>query len=184
MAKVREPSSQARLTDPAQLKEAMDWLAQQPNTVFIGQGVAVPGNGMSPSFEDVPDNRKIEWPVAEELQLGACLGLSLWGAVPICIFPRYNFLLRAMDQLVNHLDRLPLYGRGYVPGVIIRVAVGRSSPLDPGPQHQDNLNEPLRKMLKTVELLDLSIINVPGAYERAYRRATAMPRRSTIVVEH
>lgn len=133
------------------LKESMEWLAEQPDTLFIGQAVGCPGTGMSGDFDGIPAERRIEFPVAEELQLGIAIGLSLAGCVPVCVFPRYNFLLRAMDQLVNHLDRLPLYS-GYRPRVIVRTAVGSRLPLDPGPQHQDDLTDALRLMLRTVRV--------------------------------
>ena len=41
-----------------------------------------------------------------------------------------------MNQLVNHLDKLPLWG--WHPKVIIRTMVGQTTPLDAGPQHTQN----------------------------------------------
>ena len=162
----------------AALKLAMEWLGEQPNTIFVGQSVCVPGTSMSSSFDNLPPEKRLEFPVAEELQLGVALGMSLEGIVPICCFPRWNFLLLAANQLVNHLDRLPLYSN-YKPKVIIRVAVGRSQPLDPGPQHQDDCTVAFRLLLKTVKVVRLrDKSGVLLAYQTAYYSGG-----STLIVE-
>ena len=157
------------------LTEAMDWLATHPEVVFLGQGVKDGGTRMSASFKNIHPDRRIEFPVAENLQLGVALGLSLEGFLPVCVFPRWNFLLSAADQLVNHLDRIPLYS-DYRPKVIIRVAVGPDSPLDPGHQHTDDFTKEFAGMLETVEVFDWRL--GLEAYQRAYERDG-----STIVVE-
>ena len=96
--------------------EAMRWLGEQPDTVFIGQTVAVPGSYIYGSLEKVPMEKRIEWPVAEEMQMGASLGLALQGYCVVSIYPRMDFLLLAMNQLVNHIDKckdtLDAYQRG------------------------------------------------------------------------
>ena len=132
-----------------QLTEAITWLGQQPDTLFLGQGVGCPGTRLSASFEGVPAEKKLEMPVAEALQLGISIGLSLEGFVPVSVFPRLNFLLCAMDMLVLHLDKLPVYS-AYRPKVIIRTAVGNKAPLDAGPQHTGDYFEALLMMLDTV----------------------------------
>ena len=40
--------------------------------------------------------------------MGMSLGLSLKGYKVISIYPRWNFLLCATNQLVNHVDKFPL----------------------------------------------------------------------------
>lgn len=130
---------------------AMTWLGEQSDTLFLGQGVGGPGTKMSASFDGVPPEKRIEIPVAESLQLGISIGLALEGFVPISVFPRVNFLLCAADQLVNHLDKIPLYS-DYRPKVILRTAVGGKKPLDAGVQHTGDLSYGLEKMLSTVEV--------------------------------
>ena len=101
--------------------------------MFLGQGVGNPGTAMSDLLKGVPLDKRIEMPVAEEMQVGMCIGMSLNGFIPVCIIPRWNFALRAADQIINHLDRLPLYSDGaYRPKVIIRVATPSSSRLTRG----------------------------------------------------
>ena len=154
------------------LKDAMTWLGQQPDTLFIGQGVGpCGGTKMSASFEDVPESKRIEFPVAEDFQMGVSIGLSLEGFVPVSVYPRWNFLLLAANQLVNHLDALPLFS-DYRPRVIIRTAVGSRSPLDPGPQHDGDFTEAVAKMLRTVKVMRLKPQTDPvAAYQWAYEQS-------------
>lgn len=108
---------------------------------------------MSQTFSDVPISKRLEMPVAEELQMGMSIGMALEGYLPISTFPRWNFMLRAADQLVNHLDRLPIYSGGeFKPKVIIRTAVPSTSPFNPQSQHDDDFSEAFRKMLRTVHI--------------------------------
>lgn len=161
----------------SEIKRAMDWLGAQPHTVFLGQSVGCSGTTMYASLADIDPTKRTELPVAEELQLGMGIGLSLEGYLPILVYPRFNFLLRATDQLVNHLDRLPIYS-GYRPKVIIRTAVGSTKPLDPGPQHQFDFSDAFRAMLKTVKVVQPRDDEIFTAYQEAFRFDG-----STIVVE-
>lgn len=159
----------------------MVWLGQQPDTLFLGQSVEYPGAKTYSSLEGVPPEKRLEMPVAEALQLGVSIGLSLEGFVPVSIFPRINFLLCALDQLVNHLDKLPLFS-DYRPKVIIRTTIGSKSPLDAGPQHTGDYSEAIRSMLATVSVC-LVLDDVAGADAMSvYRNAYERPG-STLVVE-
>jgi pyruvate/2-oxoglutarate/acetoin dehydrogenase E1 component len=119
-----------------ELIRSMDYLAEQSNTVFLGQAVAVAGTAMRNTLLNVKEDKLIELPVEEEFQLGLSIGLSLNQKIPICIFPRWNFLLLATNQIVNHLDKLKDLTQVQNPGkVIIRTGIGSENPLHPGPQH-------------------------------------------------
>ena len=133
------------------LNKAMLMLAENPKVMFVGQAVKYPGQAAFKTFEGIPMDRRIEMPVAEDFQMGFCTGLALQGLIPVCFYPRWDFLLLAANQLINHLDKLPMMG--WKPKVIIRVAVGRSSPLDPGPQHVQNHTDAFRMMLKTAKIM-------------------------------
>lgn len=140
-----------------ELTAAMKMLGRQPKAVFLGQGVGCTGTTMSATLRDVPDEKKLELPVAENMQMGMSLGMSLRGYLPISIFPRFNFLILAADQLVNHLDRLSIYSDGgYVPRVIVRTAVPATQPFSPGPQHDDDFTDAFKAMLRTVHVAKLT----------------------------
>ena len=135
------------------LTDSMTLLAVDRRVVFIGQTVVYPGTAMFRTLTNVPDDRKIELPVAEDMQMGMAIGMSLQGLIPVCIYPRFNFVLLALNQLVLHLDRLPLYSQGgYHPRVIIRTAIGADQPLNPGEQHLGDFSDGIQSMLKTVTL--------------------------------
>jgi pyruvate/2-oxoglutarate/acetoin dehydrogenase E1 component len=161
------------------INEAMLRLAALPRAVFVGQSVKYDGAAIYDSLAGVPDSQRIEFPVVENLQLGYCAGLSLAGQLPICIFPRIDFMLLAMDQLVNHLDKLPLYG--WRPKVIIRTTVGQKVPLDAGPQHTQNHCEAFRRMLKTIQVFEVRTLD---DISFAYNRAQWDSERSILVVEN
>jgi len=162
------------------LVEAMNYLNQEKDTLFIGQAVRYAGTGMYNSLLEVDDNKKIEFPVAENLQMGVCTGLALNGFCPIAIYPRWNFLIVAADQIVNHLDKLHSMSSGKCnPKVIIRVAVGTEIPVDPQDQHKGNFANAFRSMLKSVEVVELTHADdIVDAYKHAYKA-----NHSTILVE-
>lgn len=164
-------------TSLSRLTEAMTELAADPRTLFVGQAVKYPGQIAFESFAGVPMDRRIEMPVCEDFQVGLCSGLALAGFVPVSFFPRWDFLVIAANQIINHLDKMT--HMGWQPKVILRTAVGRSKPLDPGPQHTQNHTHAMRQMLTSVtvvELLDAEDI-VP-----TYRMALSQPG-SFIMVE-
>ena len=48
-------------------------------------------------------------------------------------------MILAMNQLVNHLDKMQVMSEGlFKPKVIIRVAIGSKKPLNGGVQHTQN----------------------------------------------
>ena len=164
-----------------ELKLTMNWLSEQSSTVFLGQAVRYGGTGCYESLIDVDDAKKIEFPVAENLQIGVSVGLALNGYVPVSVVPRWNFLLCATDQIVNHLDKMMLMGTNCNPKVIIRVAVGSELPVDPQDQHKGNFADAFRLMCKTIDIIECKeIADIMPAYQKAYTRTDG---RSTIVVE-
>ena len=164
-----------------ELKRAMNWLGEQDNILILGQAVTYSGTGCYDSLTEVPDSKKLEFPVAENLQIGVSTGLALNGFVPVSVVPRWNFLLCATDQIVNHLDKMMLMGENCNPKVIIRVAVGSELPVDPQDQHKGNFSDAFRLMCKTIDIIECKEIeDIMPAYQLAYTRTDG---RSTIIVE-
>ncbi len=166
-----------------ELKKTMEWLSSKPETLFLGQAVEYPGTGMTNTLAGVSKDKLLEMPVAEEMQMGISIGLAVNGSIPISIYPRWNFLLLATNQLVNHLDKMPLYSNGeFTPKVIIRTSIGSERPINPQIQHTGDYSDAFRLMLKTVEVI---VLNEPEeifpAYEKAYSRKDGL---STILVEY
>lgn len=166
-----------------ELKRSMNFLGQDPRTVFLGQAVAVAGTAMTNTLKDVPPDRLIELPVAEEMQMGMTTGMALTGLVPVSIFPRWNFLLCAINQLVNHLDKVQVMSNGgYKAKAIIRTGIGAQRPLHPQYQHVGDFTETIQAMCTTIEVIRLDEpSDIFPAYEKALLRDDG---RSTILVEH
>jgi len=166
-----------------ELRSAMEYLAQNPRVVFLGQAVAVPGTAMTTTLAMVPDYRKIELPVAEEMQMGMSIGLALGGLVPVTFYPRWNFLLLAANQLVGHLDKISQMSQGgYNPKVIIRTSIGSQKPLHPQCQHVGDFTDAFRLMLTTVDVIRLDEPeDIMSAYQKALERTDG---KSTILVEY
>ena len=166
-----------------ELSRAMEFLARDPRTVFLGQAVACPGTAMTNTLKNVAREKLLELPVTEEMQMGMSTGLALAGHVPVCIYPRWNFLLLAVNQVVNHLDKLPIVSNGgYRPKVIIRTGIGSERPLHPQHQHVGDFTDAFRLMCKTIEVIRLDEPEqIFPAYQKALEREDG---RSTIVVEY
>lgn len=162
------------------LKQAMNWLAEQDNVMILGQAVCYAGTGCYESLTDVPDNKKMEFPVAENFQIGVSTGMAINGMIPVSVVPRWNFLLCATDQIVNHLDKMESMSDGVCkPKVIIRVAKGSETPVDPQDQHKGNFAEAFKLMCKNIDILELTTPeSIVEGYKFAYYN-----NRSTILVE-
>ena len=166
-----------------ELSRAMEYLGDHPNTIFLGQAVTSPGTAMTNTLNAVSKSKLREMPVAEEMQLGIAIGLALDGWVPICIFPRWNFLLLAFNQLVNHLDKIVDFSNGgYRPKVIIRTSIGSIKPLHPQSQHVGDFTDPVREMCKNIDVVRLKEpTDIFPAFELALERVDG---KSTLLVEY
>ena len=166
-----------------ELSRAMDMLAKDERTYFIGQAVACPGTAMTNTVKNVPKEKLLELPVAEEMQMGMSIGLALAGHIPVSFYPRWNFLLLAVNQLVNHLDKMSVISnKGFQPKVIIRTGIGSQRPLHPQFQHIGDYTEAFRLMCTNIEVIRLE---EPEDISPAYKKAlTREDGKSTILVEY
>ena len=165
-----------------ELSRAMEYIGQQSNSIFIGQSVEVEGTAMRSTLKNVDITKLLEFPVEEDFQMGVSIGLALAGFTPVSVFPRWNFLLLATNQIVNHLDKLKELTRSDNPGkVIIRTGIGSVNPLNPGPQHQGDFTDAFQIMcpsLNVVRLDEKSMIF--QTYKDAYDRNDGV---SSLIIE-
>ena len=144
------------------LRDEMNRLSQDPHVVFLGQQVAT--QDFYGTLCDIPIVRRgcrvrIEMPVAEELQMGISIGLAINGFTPVSIYQRIDFLPRAMDQIVNHLDIIrEMSNCQYVPKVIIRTTIGSKEPLNTGLQHSKDMIKGFQAMV-SFPIFDLKTPN-------------------------
>ena len=162
-----------------ELIKSMNYLAEKPNTIFVGQQTAYAGNPMSTTILDVSKDKMIETPVFEEVQMGMSVGLGMTNMCVITFYPRWDFLICATNQLVNHLDKFK-HMTGYDSHVIIRVGKGSDDPLDPGVQHKADYSEQFKKLLTYVDIVKLtSKENIYTTYKSAYEN-----KKPIIIVEY
>jgi pyruvate/2-oxoglutarate/acetoin dehydrogenase E1 component len=114
----------------------MESLAADPLVRFVGYGVRIGGRAQG-TLKNVPDSQLIEMPVAENLMVGFAIGLALKGLKPVVFIERFDFILNALDAIVNHLDKIETISRGeFKPAMILRIVVGnKSKPLFTGETH-------------------------------------------------
>ena len=165
-----------------ELTRSMEYLGKFDNTIFIGQSVAVAGTAMRNTLLNIDDSKLLEMPVDEDFQMGLATGMALTGLIPISIFPRWNFLLLATNQIVNHLDKLKEITQHKNPGkVIIRTGIGSVIPLHPGPQHTGDFTEAFKLMCPNLNIVRLDKTSVIfDEYQKAYERSDGV---SSLIIE-
>lgn len=165
------------------LAESMTWLGQQPDTWVVGYNTKYSLAGGS--LSGFPNERIIEMPLAEALMTGVAIGMSLDGAVPILWFERCDFMTLAMDQIVNHLDKMKTISDGIqCPAVIIRACVGnKQTPLFTGPTHTQDFGKALQEMVGFPVIRLMWSSSIMLEYQKAYQRAKN-ERQSTLLVEY
>jgi pyruvate dehydrogenase E1 component beta subunit len=87
------------------INEALHQMMATDESIFlIGQGVKSPwyvGNTCQGLFEKFGPKRVIDTPVSENAITGAAVGAAIAGMRPIIVHPRMDFMMYAMDPIVN-----------------------------------------------------------------------------------
>jgi pyruvate/2-oxoglutarate/acetoin dehydrogenase E1 component len=152
------------------LTEAMTFLGEQADTMFIGQQIVYAGNPMSTTLGNVSKEKMIELPVMEETQMGMSLGIAMTGKTVITFYPRWDFIVLAVNQLVNHVDKYELM-TGKKANILIRLGKGSDKPLDPGHQHKGNYLNEFKSMCPNIQFHELTNIDdIVYTYKSAYEQ--------------
>ena len=122
---------------------AFEYLLKNYREVFvIGQGLWSPwyvGNTMTDLDKKFGVERIIDTPVSESATTGAAVGASLAGMKPIVVHPRIDFMLYAMDAIVNQAANWShMFGGQANPNVTIRGIINRGG--EQGAQHSQALH--------------------------------------------
>jgi pyruvate/2-oxoglutarate/acetoin dehydrogenase E1 component len=156
------------------LTASMTMLAGDPLTRFLGYGLTKPDSaglaaGAAGTMVGVPMAQRIETPVAENLMAGLAIGLSLAGLRPLVFYERADFILNALDSIVNHADKIAGMSRGqFAPAVIFRVVVGnRSKPLFTGVTHTREYSDAVSRMVS----FPVMALDKPEDVTREYAQA-------------
>ena len=120
-----------------------EYLLENYSEVFvIGQGLWSPwyvGNSMTDLDKKFGAHRVIDTPVSESACTGAAVGAALAGMKPIVVHPRMDFMLYAMDAVVNQAAKWShMVGGQAAPGLTIRSIINRGG--EQGAQHSQALH--------------------------------------------
>tara|TARA_Y100001968_G_C19428398_1_gene755681 strand:+ start:696 stop:1898 length:1203 start_codon:yes stop_codon:yes gene_type:complete len=119
--------------------KSMNKLASE-GAIFIGYNV-IYGNAIG-TLNDIPDDQKIETPVAENLMTGLAIGMSFEGFIPVIYFERHDFMLVAADAIINHIDKIERISHGeFKVPVIIRAVTADAGPFYSGITHSQDFTE-------------------------------------------
>ena len=117
-------------------------LDKYPEVFVIGQGLWSPwyvGNSMTDLEKKFGKERVIDTPVSESACTGAAVGAALAGMKPVIVHPRIDFMLYAMDSVVNQAAKWSYMFAGQAhPGVTIRAIINRGG--EQGAQHSQSLH--------------------------------------------
>jgi len=140
--------------------------------IFHGQNMVAGGTSMFHMIKHLPLTQRIELPVFEDIQMGMATGMALNGEKICTVFPRMDFLILALNQLVNHADKMNVMSNGQfkLKGLIIRTAIGSNYPLMPGPQHCQDYTKALKHMCRHINVIKLETPDqIVPAYEEAMK---------------
>ena len=105
-------------------------LENHPEVFVIGQGLWSPwyvGNSMTDLDKKFGKERIIDTPVSENACTGAGVGASLAGMKPIIVHPRMDFMLYAMDPIINQAAKWSyMFGGQANPQLTIRAIINRA----------------------------------------------------------
>jgi len=117
-------------------------LTEYPEVFVIGQGLWSPwyvGNSMKDLDIKFGKDRIIDTPVCESACTGMAVGASLCNSLPIVVHPRIDFMLYAMDSVVNQAAKWSHMTGGQAhPSVTIRGIINRGG--EQGAQHSQSLH--------------------------------------------
>lgn len=117
-------------------------LENYPEVFVIGQGLWSPwyvGNSMTDLDKKFGVHRVIDTPVSESACTGAAVGAALAGMKPIVVHPRMDFMLYAMDAVVNQAAKWShMVGGQAGAGLTIRTIINRGG--EQGAQHSQALH--------------------------------------------
>ena len=131
-----------RLSYAQAIREAhAQLLASDPRVFVLGQGLWSPwyaGTSLKDLDKEFGRERIIDSPVAENATTGAGVGAALAGMRPIVFHPRMDFMLLAVDPVVNQAANWSYMfaGRVHVP-LVIRAVINRGG--EQGAQHSQAL---------------------------------------------
>lgn len=156
-------------------------MAANPETLLLGEDIAAPYGGAFKITRDLSDRfpgRVVSTPISEAGFTGIGCGLALGGFRPVVEIMFGDFVLLALDQLVNHASKFHhMYnGRATCP-LILRTPMGGGRGY--GPTHSQSLEKFLAGIDNVVLCALNSLVDPALIYKKVFER-----EHPTVVVEH
>lgn len=104
-------------------------LAEDPRVVVLGEDVALPNGpfGATKGLHAAFGDRVIDTPISETAMVGTALGAAMGGLRPVVEIMYADFLLVAMDQIVNQVANTRYVSRGALNApLVIRTQQGHT----------------------------------------------------------
>jgi len=130
------------ITYPEAIREAIDQeMLRDKNVIVLGQGVDDPKGTLGTTkglVHKFGSERVFDTPVSEDGMVGVAIGAALAGLRPIHVHIRMDFLLLAMNEIINMAAKMHYMfgGQLHVP-MVIRSIIGKS--WGQGPQHSQSI---------------------------------------------
>lgn len=127
-------------TASAILEATHQMMKQDPSVYVIGEGVPDPKAcfNTTKGLEETFPGRVFDMPVSENGMTGIAIGSAINGLKPIMVHMRIDFLMYAMDQIVNNAAKwYSMFGGQKSVPIVIRAILGRG--WGQGQQHAQNL---------------------------------------------
>lgn len=97
-------------------------MTSDPSVFLIGQGVKSPwyvGNTARGLLERFGEKRVIDTPVSENAITGAAVGAAIAGMRPVVVHPRMDFMMYALDPIINEAANWYYMNGGKIPVPVV-----------------------------------------------------------------
>lgn len=166
----------------ALLHTMRDALVRRPEAVIFGQGVDDHKGTFGSTIglaKEFGGERVMDVPLAEEATTGIAIGAALNGLYPIHVHIRADFVLLAMNQLVNLAAKYKyMFGGRFEVPMLVRMVIGRS--WGQGAQHSQSLQSLFAHVPGFVVVMPANA----GAVLEAYEWTIHAHRGPVIGIEH
>ena len=116
-------------------------MRRDPSVVIWGEDVALyegSFKGTRKLLAEFGEERVRDTPISENTIIGVAIGAAMGGLRPVAELMTVNFALLAMDQIINHMTKIPyMFGGQVTVPMVIRAPGGGGSQL--GAQHSQSL---------------------------------------------
>ena len=152
----------------------------EEGAIFIGYNVKY-GNAIG-TLKNVPDDQKLETPVAENLMAGLAIGMSFEGFIPVLYYERHDFMLVAADAIVNHIDKIERISHGeFKCPILIRAVTADAGPFYSGITHSQDFTNVFKEAVSfPVEdpVTGVDVLNAVKSARLSGRPAMLIERKS------